>query len=460
MDRVVLNSRSLDDSISMLDSMASLNEFVDSLNQKAQTRNPLVQKHNDSIVVYNRLALLPAPLKYKDHFDSLSYYYTRRFSSEIEQNIQQVSIDSSRVSQFIYLGNQECDPRGVFPLQFTDSLFRILDSLALFLDATYGAVRRVEEILEDRNENQIIPLNEQIAAWNAEVDRYNDSIKYVSSTRIYNAVKTSSELLTALTEAQAGDTVVVDTGTFKLSLRVKNSGTDSMPIVIIGAPFGRTVMDSTDAIISDRSNIRFYNLVFNRSTVTGFKVENKCRNLYFENCVFSNNNLHGLDIIESGVELRNCQSFGNGLCGLRVQGSMETDYVFKAENVLLTRNSFYGMYTITATVFVTNATISHNGLDGVKFEVPNRSVTLMRSNITYNGQYGVRWSSTHPQVGFFITPYSNFFGNASGIILADSSIIKMNEPYMSIEPKYVNPGMNNYRVGSEELKALDVGYKY
>lgn len=460
MTGVLRNAVSLDDSMAVLDSMERLNDSVDSWNNVVSLKNDSIRTINQSVENFNKNAGPSEPLQYKTRFDTLDYYYEKEFSESIHEKLGEFSQDSSRIASVVEAGVQECSPRGVFHVGFQDSLYSFLDSLSGVLNAVHESVVNQEHRQHNKNLNLVFPLNREIIAANLDIDHYNDSIRYISSIRRHEIVKTSPQLQKNINDAVAGDTIVIDTGRYHLHLRFQNSGTAENPIVVIGAPFGRTVIDSSDAVLSDLSNIRFYNLVFTRSNVSGFKVESHCRQIYFENCVFSYNNDFGLDIVESGVELRNCQVFRNKGSGLRIQGALEVDYPFKAENILVTHNEGHGMNTVSATVLVSNATISHNGQDGVRFEVPDRSVTLMRSCVTFNGRFGVRRGYADPQEGFFLTPFTNFFGNANGVMWADPKIIKLNEPFIIMDPQYVSAEENDFRINSQELLFEDIGYRY
>lgn len=458
-NRMFSDARILDDTAAVLDSMVRLNDSVDLRNNGINLGNDSIRIVNDSVESHNRRADSSEALLFKSHYDTLGYYFEKKFSENVLGGIDRFSQDSSSVVQVIQSGMAECPPRGIFPSHFPDSLYLLLDSLSSVFNAVHDAVERQEHLQHNRNLNLIYPLNREIIAANAYIDHYNDSIRYVSSIRRHEVIRTSSGLQNSITDAVAGDTLVVDTGKYQLSFRFTSGGTEDDPIVVIGTPFGRTVIDSSDAVISEFSNIRFYNMVFTRGDVSGFKVEAHCSQIYFENCVFTNNRVYGLEAVESGVELRDCQIFGNGHSGVRIQGAVGKDYPFKAQNILVTHNGVHGLNTVSATVLISNATISHNGQDGVRFEVPDRSVTLMRSCVTFNGRFGVRRGYADSQEGFFLTPFTNFFGNENGVMWADSKIIEMNNPFMIIDPEYESPQDNDFRITSEELLYEDIGYR-
>ncbi len=451
---------SVDDTLAVLDSMERLNDSVETWNNGISLKNDSVRTFNESVQNHNSSAGPFDPLRYKTRFDTLNYYYEKEFAESILEKVGDFSKDSSGIASVVEEGAQECPPRGIFHPGFRDSLYSFVDSLSEVLNSVYNVVLSQEHRQHNKNLNLIFPLNREIIAANLDIDHYNDSIRYISSVRRHEFVKTSPELQKSITDAVAGDTIVIDTGSYHLHLRFQNSGMDDNPIVVIGAPFGRTVIDSSDAVISDCSNIRFYNMVFTRSMVSGFKVESHCRQIYFENCVFSHNNEFGLDIVESGVELKECQIYKNKGSGMRIQGALEIDYPFKAENILVTHNGGHGINTVSATVLVSNATISHNGLDGVRFEVPDRSVTLMRSCVTFNRRFGVRRGYADPQEGFFLTPFTNFFGNANGVMWADPKIIRLNKPFTMVDPEYVSAEENDFRIESQYLLFEKIGYRY
>ena len=191
------------------------------------------------------------------------------------------------------------------------------------------------------------------------------------------------------------------------------------------------------------------------------KLEQNCNKILFENCIFRDNNLYGLEVIESSIELRNCTIFHNRGSGIRIQGIQSGENRLTADNILVVHNGANGINSISTSLVISNATISDNGLDGVRLEVPNKPAIIAKSVLSFNEHYGIWRDNTEMVQGIFTTPNTDFYENKAGSMSADSMYIKLNTPYLNQNPYYLNKDADDYLIGEQSpLSGMNIGFQY
>ena len=454
-----------------LDSSANLYKTIfDSIkkwNQNVYTDNWKIIRRADSIRTQNNLLdsinasnddCTLAGLK--ELFDTLQYVDQFGDTENLHDLRTSISMDSSRCSAAIDAANQECIPQGVFGAVFIDSVFSIVNNITDSWDSILAEITAYHQSIIDSNQiiaefnRTVLKENDSSLAYNERTEKL---FEYCKKERFSNP-ETLQVLIPALIP---GDTLYLDSGKITFPFRFTHKGTNrDEPIVIIGSPFQNTYIEPADFFISESQNIRFYNLTFAHGVVCGVKLESDCDNIIFDNCVFRDNNQLGLEIIESSVELRNCKIYHNLGSGIRIQGVQHVENRLVADNILVAHNKGYGILSVSASMLITNATISDNSFDGIRLEVANRTAAIIRSLITFNAYGGLRRDNSELGLGFFTTPNSNFFGNGSSAMIADSMYIKLNIPYLSEDPAYTDRFSDNYTIGaSSPLFGTVIGYK-
>ncbi|MDG5816291.1 right-handed parallel beta-helix repeat-containing protein [Chitinispirillales bacterium ANBcel5] len=440
-------------------------DSINELNADSETKNLHIKQSNDSILALNsyidslnRIRSENETPQLKSLLDTLTFYLfsEKEFGYKaIEAQFQDGSV---YVEKLISDVNDKCLPNGVFPSFYVDSVFNKLDSLDSRISKMRASIEQHSYYLE-KNSGFIADYNNNVHNLNIQILRYNDSILYDSRTRHEPTVRNDRELLEAINESSPGDTIVLDSGVYSVSLRFFNTGTEANPIVIIGAPLHRSVLDSSDVIISNRSHIQFYGLVFANSAVSGVKVEAHSRSIYFENCIFTSNRQYGIEVLESEVTLKNCKVLYNGWSGIRAQGNVISDYKLIGENVLVAHNGLHGINLVSQTLFFQRSTISDNRSQGVRIESANRQADFERCLFTFNGSYGIKRDENGSEQGTFTTQLSVFYGNEAGAFDAEASHIEHNVPYISHDPLFHDRQNGDFTVTAQDVLNLGAGFR-
>jgi len=444
----------------VLDSVRKLNDSILQINHLIAAKMDSLRKKNMQIDSINRLTA-------ECSIDTQILLGTLPFLTELqaqsfEDHRNLLSIESLKVAALISAGNQECSPQGVYKPAAIDSIFGIVKPSFEKWDSVEACWQLYSQQIKDTNLLNIDIFNRQVEIDNNSIRAYNESRAMMVVYCGKELQSNTDSLKKIIPSLVPGDTLYLDSLNFSSQFTFHQIG-DSLgpPIVVIGSPFMNTVVSPAGFFLTESHNIRFYNLVFAGGLHSGVKLELNCSRILFENCVFRNNNLHGVEAIQSSLELRNCQIFHNSGSGIRVQGMNTVEYGLVADNVLVSHNRAYGINSISAGLMISNATISDNGLDGMRLEVASLPATIARSLITFNGYYGLRRDLSEQGQGFFTTPNTNFYGNVSGAMFADSIYLRLNEPYLNENPWFLNRDEDRYLIGSQSnLSGMAVGYRY
>lgn len=444
---------------SLIDSITRINSAVELHNRLISSRIDSLQKHNDSIQLINSSVSKCSQMLYKINLDNMEIppYFSEK---EIIDFRNKVETESLIIANKIAEGNNKCLPHGIYSNAYADSLLLPVKVSLSNWDSISRIARLFDSTIEHSNIIQVQSVNRKIRDENLAINSYNDSISkeivYCGSNPILN----SDELHKAISTLKPGDTLRIAGGNFSAHFEFSLLGNDSETIVVIGSPNMNTIFDPADVFISNCSNVRFYNLTFKNSLGDGLKIENESKGIYVENCTFTNNSNHGIEVLESRVELKNVRIQNNNGSGIKIHGITDSDYLFKAENILIAHNNQYGIQAITSEPIITHATISDNLYDGVRLEVSKRDAIFKNSLITFNGCFGITRDNTEKGLGYFFTSSTVFFGNVSGAMNADSIYLNYNIPYLEKDPYYVNKDAGDYHIGSSSpLYGLDIGWR-
>jgi Right handed beta helix region len=263
--------------------------------------------------------------------------------------------------------------------------------------------------------------------------------------------------------AQAGDTIALSSGVFRVSLRFGNSGTADRPIVVAGTDSTTVLMPQPGLgilYISGQHSIRVSGVVFDSSNASGTKVENGSTDIVFDGCVFRNNALDGLEITDSDVRAAHCTFVRNGRAGITVNGDGSGAHTVVLDNVLSAHNVKEGMAVTAAPVSVTRATVSDNDSCGIGVTTPAGTVRIVLSIVSFNAGAGIAglWSASAAQLSFdSLDVYSN---------LAAFDLSPVVSPqYFAWDPMFANRDLDDYAVGAAseiygmEQQGIVVGYR-
>lgn len=457
----ILSTDSLWNSLAfILDSISRINNSILKSNPVTAKTVDSLRKHNRMIDSLNRITTECSNIDTQNFLDTLDFLVELQDTQLFEECRKVFSIESLKIAALISSGNQECTPHGVYSKKTIDSIFAIIAPFTSKWDSLQKRWQGYGQEMRDSNRLSIDIFNRQVQIDNHTIMSYNRS-RLMQIAYCGKELHSDPESLkTIIPSLQPGDTLYLDSIKITSQFSFLNVGdNEGPPIVVIGSPFMNTIISPAGFFLTESRNIRFYNLVFADGANSGVKLEFNCDRILFENCVFHNNSQHGVEAIQSNVELRNCIIYHNSGSGVRIQGTHSVEHGLVADNILVAHNRAYGINSISAAILLSNATISDNGLDGIRLEVANRPVTIARSLLTFNEYYGIRRDPSEPGLGFFTTPNTAFFGNKTGAMMADSVYLKLNEPFISEDPHYLNRDEDEYMIGPQSnLSGMDIGY--
>lgn len=422
-------------------------------------------RYNDSISMFNKE--IDDCRFYTQKTMYLLYDTFQVFLPDSIEKIQdQMRKDSALIISLIDAGNKRCQSEGIYSLQFSDSSILPYINFSKIFDSVAGAFSK--EMIRIADSNISIKMhNDTLIAINREIKKYNDSLVPLREMCGKDIVKTSDSLRSALEHIKPGDSLYLDSGKFVLPIRLNQEGDTVNPIVIMGSKYSRTYIDFADAFLTNSRNIRFYNLTFqNGLNKSGIKMEANCENILFENCIFQNNASYGIEAIQSSFEMKNCMVINNGAGGIRITGESDLSSFNKsagflyANNVIIAHNKYNGISAISAELYMYNATISDNALDGVHLEVPDRSATFSKSIFSFNGQNGINREPIAVNITKLIIDNCNFYSNVNKAILADSVYLRTTSAPDTTDPGFVDRASNNYHITSESLIDRGIGFQY
>lgn len=450
LNRFMLSNKTLYDSLKALDSI------INNRNAKVKFSNGIISAHNDSIEKSNILLSDCTPLGPKSSLDTMSF-----FSIYVETDIgnykKQVEAESLRIATVIATGNQSCLPQGIYSSFMVDSIFVPVKSSLVKWDSL---VNRAFEFrtTTDTLYPKVIAFNKNVQQENLLIKSYNDSISRLVPFCGGSHISDSEQIRTIAPHLKPRDTLRIDPGSYNVQVSLRSLGNDTAAIVIMGSPGMNTTFSPSNFFISGSTNIRIYNINFtNGAQTSGLRIEDNSRNIHLENCTFSNNDYDGLDLFQSSAELKNVRVFNNLKSGISIQ---DTEYILNADNLLVVNNGEYGINSLTSSLIIKNATISDNKLDGIYLDVANNASIIQKSLITFNGGFGIFRKNNAIGSGYFFSPGTDFFGNTSGAMSADSTYLNYNLPYIQLDPMYQNKSANDYHIGNASQCDRTSGYQY
>jgi hypothetical protein len=284
--------------------------------------------------------------------------------------------------------------------------------------------------------------------------------QYAGDSRI---VRNEDTLTARFTTAQPGDTIILAAGVYHASLRFTASGTADHPIVVKGFDTSSIIQAKAGngiLFMSGLSSIRFSNIVFDSSFNSGVKVEFGSTDIVFDQCIFRNNQLDGLEIVDSDLRASNCVFRHNSRSGVRSSGDASGAHTVTLENVLCAHNANEGISLTAAPITVVRATLSDNDSCGMSITTPAGAVIVSASIISFNGGAAIRglWDTA----GSSVTIDScDIFGNQT-----EFSLIPAVTPlYWTWDPVFTNRDKDDYSIGAAsgvyamEQQGVVIGYR-
>jgi hypothetical protein len=276
-------------------------------------------------------------------------------------------------------------------------------------------------------------------------------------------VSNKDTLIARVLNATAGDTIVVASGIYPVDLRFGNSGTSSQPIVLRGQDTSSIIRPQPGSgilYIGAQHSLRFSHLVFDSSISSGVKIENNSTDIVFDSCVFRNNQLDGLEAVDSDVLLNYCVCLRNTRAGIRVSGDATGHHTVTVNNALLAHNTQEGASINAAPAAIAHSTISDNGSNGIALTSPAGMVRLATSIISYNAGAAVsgQWDTTFAQIQL---DSLDLFSNQQTVTL----IPAVTPTFWTWNPLFIDHSAGNYSIGTQsELYTLQqqgivIGYR-
>jgi hypothetical protein len=276
-------------------------------------------------------------------------------------------------------------------------------------------------------------------------------------------VRNEDTLTARFAAAQPGDTIIIAAGVYHASLRFTAGGTADHPIVVKGFDTSSIIQpEAGDGILfmSGLSSIRFSNIVFDSSLNSGAKVEFGSTDIVFDHCIFRNNQLDGLEIVDSDLRASNCVFRHNGRSGVRASGDASGAHAVTLENVLCAHNADEGISLTAAPITVVRATLSDNDSCGMRITTPAGAVRIAASVISFNAGAAVTGFRDTAASGVSIDS-CDIFGNRT-----EFSLIPAVTPlYWTWDPFFTNRDKDDYSIGAAsgvyamEQQGVVIGYR-
>lgn len=373
-----------------IDSGANANKDRDNAARRA--RNVQVADANDSVAAANSGS--PAEsLQPKQFFWFLDTLRAYGPWPRLDAGHSALLAQLANLSAFMLAANAEHTPLQIYPAAFSDSVLSPFRRDTAEFAALKLRVAAGNRAVADSNAS-IRTYNAAMAEENDSVAAYNEYVAFMKRSGNWPVITKPDSVGPVFSRVKPGDTVLIGKGVFDVQTRIETSGTSDKPIVISGYPGGGTVLrassngdGSTVLFLSKASYIRFQDIVFRGGSVTGVKLEGGSRKVYFQRCVFDSSGV-GLYAVDSDVEMLNCRLLSNGI-GAYVQGSDEIDYRIRLENVLVARNSQYGLRANSPAGEILNCTLADNGYDGFSMVSPHGRLSIRNTIISGNRGSGI-----------------------------------------------------------------------
>ncbi len=449
-ERVFRRSQVLYTAIDTLSSNKEIYNRILIKNDSIMGKLKKIDSVNSSITANN--LLVPCTdlqtMEYYTKVDTLSL----SVFSDFEKTYSEFRNDSSTVNLIIEDGDKKCS-HGIYSAYQRDSILQPIYKLSQMYDSL-NILFKKEFALLDTNKI-FVRYNILADSNNQHIKTYNDSISTLKWYCQKDPVVTSDSAYNKLKNLQPGDELYLGPGRFVIKQISISTGTELDYIVIEGSPFMTTVLDSVNFVLSNCINVRFRNLTFQNANECGIKLEDKSKNIIFENCVFRDNGTFGVEAIESSLDLNNCIITQNRGGGIKVdQGKNNVDVILRGTNLLITKNKGHGIWTIGAALSISNSTISDNTNDGVHLTDPNKQSSFYNSNFSTNGKSGIFRENT--EFGIVRIQNNNFYKNIDRDIIVSLDILEAEDT------RFDDPLFDSDYIISplSPLYGLGIGYQY
>ncbi len=437
--------------LNQMDSIRGINEQIDKRNSTAGSCDSMESK------------LLISP----DFPDLLSRIYPFN-TNAIDSYLQTLQNGKKSIEALIDEAQQKCPKMTVLSAGYSDSV------LAFF----------------PLNEDQWTSLINGGTIFNAQVDSANkiiDSINRVarfldSITGFFNDslkrcqlpwIDDTAGIQQRIDSILPGGTIALRMDSVHIKdFYFKGKGASGKTAVIMGNPLTKTIISSNRVHIDSSSmNIRFENLIFtDNSDNVGAQVTNYADNIAFSNCIFRDNALYGFYAdncgnvhIDNCVFLRNGGGKGDGIeqGGMRISNCRG---MISAVNILVARNTGFGIDITSTYVTVLHGTISDNTLHGVQYVGPTSTGQFQSDSsiFSFNGQYGLYRNDQQTTRDIWVAAdHDNwFFANGSGALGGDPKMI-IDNPLQSADPMFIDRENGNFHIGpASPLYGRAIGYQY
>jgi hypothetical protein len=431
---------------------------IDSLNAKNDSVRTLffaMQKVRDSIFLINDSIESANLSKCKSmtpklKADTFPLFTFLTDTINIRNFRSSITDDSIKSLTQISIDNNECQPHGIYSVEFQDSIHSIFNRISTRADSLIAIIKIFNAAITDSNTRVIIQNNIHIQRYNLTVDRYNDSITLAMQYCNTEWISDPTDIKKKIESLKPGDTLSIDSGMHEVEIRFRDFGDSSKPLIIQGSPFLNTVLHYPNFIISHSQNIIIRNLTFLDSRSRGLPIENNSSAIKLENCNIINSTDNGLEVLNSIVSVENC-IFRNNASGIFCNGP---DTKLDIKNVLLIKNRKSGIECNRSQLSISKATISDNGNSGIILTNQENPLSIISSLLTYNTPFGLERDPGNAPISDISLYYCVFYGNASGDFRGDSSKIIFDISCKHTDPQFISRDLNDYTVGNPELSIL------
>lgn len=439
---------------------SAANAAILAANQGARADNDARLAANIAVETYNQAhAAQPDSLRFQGLYrllDSLAHHGPyAEFASRRTRLQLLATLAANRMSEI----NLAHFPKEIFSRAKQDSV------LAPFVrdTAAYGALQAVI----DSANGGVTDTNAAVAAYNAArraansaVTAFNEDVAFRKLAKDRPVIDKPDSLRKHVVEARPGDTLLVGAGTLAVDLRFA-SGTRDSPIVVKGSPGLRTILrparlsDTTvlshAAIVSSKSWIRFEDLVFRGGANSGIKLEAQSRGIAFHRCRFDSSVFWGLEVVDSDVEMTDCEVVSNG-GGVRISVDASKDYLVKLDNVLVAQNRGHGLDGVAISGTIARCTFADNGSrgmgSGIVVQSPLRNLSITHSIFASNTEFGILRQPTSINQNGFVIDQNDFWAN--GLFkwslrgLDSARLEALEQENLEVDPLFQDPSAFDY----------------
>ncbi|MBD3346566.1 MAG: hypothetical protein GF401_16040 [Chitinivibrionales bacterium] len=426
---------------STLAAVTSANDSISAINDGIRIQNDSIAAVNDSFKNINSSLSGCDPLFSLHTLDSLKSLVLFDADSQAKALQSRASLESLRVVSLFAAAGDECPTDKVFAASYKDSIATVLDSTSSALSLRFENALRYSDTPVAINQDSIKPYNEWMYLHNADVGKYNLQLLDRSTVCDCTVIDNADTLLDRIINIQPGQVVVLSPDTFSTEFTINTSGTEGNTIVLRAAEPGKTIFKTSTITVSDADYIKIDGFVFTGSDKSSLRISSNCKAIIITRCIFTHGAQHGIDIVDSDAEIRDCRIYHNGGHGVNVSSGDGSNRV-RFHNSLIVHNRLNGIHGLTSELDIAFCTISHNGQNGIYLDEPRRPVRIANSLVTWheNG-WGIYRETTAFSGELFAILNSNLYGNKQGIF-ADSTYLQF--PVLAHDPLYVDHANDNY----------------